>query len=155
MANVSRDQQGTVFDATFLRGAQASHMHDYHKKSSLSGKFTLGGPLALADESIAGLDSRSAADRERAMPPFHLAFFVYPAATAWYQGMFMLYAAADCYSPAKIPARKMLQIIERIPIGVGHKKLTQILQGGKDFREALTAGAFKLDDPIMLQMVLA
>ncbi|KIJ28581.1 hypothetical protein M422DRAFT_270084 [Sphaerobolus stellatus SS14] len=83
----------------------------------------------------------------------------------------MLHAAAECYSSAKIPARMMLQIMERIrnaypkmqriwknsnsALAGGHKKLTQILQAEKDFREALAAGALKLDDPIMLQMVPA
>ncbi|KIJ31288.1 hypothetical protein M422DRAFT_36296 [Sphaerobolus stellatus SS14] len=33
----------------------------------------------------------------------------------------------------------------------GHKGLVQIIQAEKDFQEALASGAFKLNDPIMLQ----
>lgn len=83
----------------------------------------------------------------------------------------MLSEAIDSYSAAKVTAREMLSIMERIRIAYpkmqliwkysntalqgGHKKLVQVMEAEEEFRQALAAGAFKLDDPIMLQSVPA
>lgn len=80
----------------------------------------------------------------------------------------MLNTAIQSYSSAKIAAREMLAIMGRIRLaypkmqriwrnsssalqGV-HKQLVEVMDAEDKFRQALAAGMFTLDDPIMLQV---
>lgn len=80
----------------------------------------------------------------------------------------MLKTAVQSYSSAKITSREMLAVMGRIRLAYpkmqriwrnspsalqgAHKQFIQVMDAEDEFRQALAAGTFTLDDPIMLQV---
>lgn len=217
--DVSRELRGTIFDETFLRGVQVLRMNAYMQAYEVkhlrnSGKFTLDGLMALADEIITQVENTPPEVVESMRTPhfFYLAFHRYPLAAAWsirgyvyYHSAsfesedtiledrewskksgdayvksadlypeddeihcFMLKTAVQSYSSAKVTAREMLGVMNRIRLTYpkmqriwknspsalqgAHREFIQVMDAEDQFRQELAAGKFTLDDPIMLQV---
>lgn len=107
--DVPQNLRGSIFEKTFLRGVQVQRVNAYMRAYNVkhlrtSGKFTLDGLMALADEIISQVDITppEVVEDMRTNPYFYLAYYIYPKAVAWSIRGYVYYRRASFESKVTI-----------------------------------------------------